>query len=278
MTQFGKYKKSLLNETNAELVNARRKKTKKRFWFFTVILVIILGLAIYLAWHPKLLIKNIIVEGNRVLSSNKIENAVNEYLDGRFIYILPNRNAFVFNNSDLKNYLLTNHPIIKDVEISQNVPNDLFINVTERQPHALWCNVVPSDCVFIDKYGYAYDMAPYFSKPLFIVYELPGAGLTKKVLDENSFTFVKNVIDNLYIDNVLVQKIKPTGEGVFEFDVILNDSILITTITTNIEIGANETISRVQALLKSDDVLKHSQTFLKKIDVRYGNQVVYNFY
>ena len=98
MTQFGKYKKSLLNETNAELVNARRKKTKKRFWFFTVILVIILGLAIYLAWHPKLLIKNIIVEGNRVLSSNKIENAVNEYLDGRFIYIFPNRNAFFFNN------------------------------------------------------------------------------------------------------------------------------------------------------------------------------------
>ena len=54
------------------------------------------------------------------------------------------------------------------------------------------------------------------------MYELPGAGLTKKVLDENSFTFVKNVIDNLYIDNVLVQKIKPTGEGVFEFDVILH--------------------------------------------------------
>lgn len=278
MAEFGKYKKSLLNETNAELVNARKKRSKRRFWFFLIFFIILIGGFIYFAWYPKFLIKNSYVEGNRVLSTNKLQASINEYLNGRFIYILPNRNAFIFIDEDLKKFLIKKHPTIKTIEVTQNVPNDLFVKITERQPHALWCNALPSDCVFIDTAGYAYDVAPYFSKPLFTVYELPGAELTKNVLDTNTFDFSEKVIKGLYGRGVLVQKVKPRGEGVFEFDILLKDQVNLTYLTTDISIGSDETVARTFSLLDSEDVLKHSATSLNKVDVRHGNQVVYTFY
>lgn len=278
MAEFGKYKKSLLNETNAELVNARKKRSKIRFWFFTIFFVILIGGFIYFAWYPKFLIKNSYVEGNRVLSTNKLQASINEYLNGRFAYVLPNRNAFIFIDEDLKKFLIKKHPTIKTIEVTQNVPNDLFVKITERQPHALWCNALPSDCVFIDTAGYAYDIAPYFSKPLFTVYELPGAELTKNVLDSNTFDFSEKVIAGLYTRGALVQKVKPMGDGLFEFDTLFKDNVNLTSITTNISIGADETVSRIITLLDSDDVVKHAGSNLNKVDVRYGNQVVYTFY
>jgi hypothetical protein len=278
MAEIGKYKKGLLNETNAQLVNARKKKSKRRFLFFFILFITLIGGFIYFAWYPKFLIKNSYVEGNRVLSDNKLQASVNEYLDGRFVYILPNRNAFIFNSEDLKNFLVKKHPTIKTIDVTQKVPDDLFIKVTERQPHALWCNAVPSDCFFIDSMGYAYDNAPYFSKPLFTVYELPGAELTKNVLDQKAFDFSQKIVNGLYTRGALVQKVKPMGDGLFQFDIILKNQINITSVTTNLSIGYEETISRIVSLLDSDDVLKHSNTNLNKIDVRYGNQVVYTFY
>jgi hypothetical protein len=278
MAEIGKYKKSLINETNAELVSARKKRSKRRFWFWLILIVVLIGGLVYFAWYPKFLIKHSYVEGNRVLSTNKLETSINEYLNGRFMYVLPNRNAFIFIDEDLKKYLLKKHPTVKDVEVSQSVPDSLFVKITERQPYALWCNVVPSDCVFIDTAGYAYDVAPYFSKPLFTVYELPGAELTKNVLDFNALGFSEKIISELYEKDILVQKVKPRGDGLFEFDVILSSKTSLTSITTNISIGADETLARIFSLLGSDDVLKHSTTTLNKVDVRYGNQVVYSFY
>lgn len=278
MAEFGKHKKSLLNETNADLVNARRRKAKKRFWLIIILFAVLLGAVIYFAWYPKFLIKNSFISGNRVLSNNKIEASVNEYLNGRFMYIFPNRNAFIFGGDDLKKHLTNKYPIIKNIEVSQNIPNDIIIDITERQPYALWCNVSPSSCVFVDTSGYAYDEAPYFSKPLFMIYELPGAELTKNVLAQDSFSFSENIINSFYKQGILVQKVKPKGEGLFEFDVILKDKINTTSITTNISLGADETVARVFSLLGSDDVLKHTGSNLNKVDVRYGNQIVYSFY
>lgn len=278
MAEFAKHKKSLLNETNAELVNARKKRTKRRFWLFSILTLVFIGAAVYFAWYPRFLIQSSIISGNRVLSTNKLESSINEYLNGRFIYVLPNRNAFLFSGDDLKKYLVNKHPIIKNIEVSQNIPHGIYVHVTERQPHALWCNVSPNDCVFIDTAGYAYDNAPYFSKPLFTVYELPGADLTKKVLDEDSFMFSETIMEGLHKDGILVQKIRPMGEGVFEFDVLLKDQVLLTSITTKKSIGAYETLNRFFSLTQSDDVVKHVDTFLKKIDVRFGNKIVYSFY
>lgn len=278
MAEIGKYKKSLLNETNAELVNARKNKTKKRIWLFSIFLLILIGGIVYFAWYPKFLIKIVSVSGNRVLISNKLEGSINEYLNGRFLYILPNKNAFIFNSSDLEKFLLKKHPTIKNINVNQNIPSGLSVHIDERQPNALWCNVTPNNCVFIDTVGYAYDIAPYFSKPLFTVYELPGASVTKNVLDTESFNFSQKIINGFGTKNILVQKIKPTGGGVFEFEIILDGKVSPTVLVTNISIGSDETLGRVYGLMNSEDVLKHSSTFLKKIDVRYGNQVVYTFY
>lgn len=279
MVDFDKsHKKSLLAETNAEFVVKRKKTRKRRFWIFLVLVIVLTGSFVYFAWYPKFLIKSIHINGNRVLSNNKIENATNEYLNGRFIFILPNKNAFIFNGDELSKYLINKYPIIKNVSFSQNIPDDLFIDITEREPYALWCNVLSTDCVFIDTNGFAYDTAPYFSRPLFLVYELPGAETTKKVLDDVSFNFTESIQKRLASEGVLTQKIKPQGEGVFEFKILLQEKLVPTTFVTDIEIGIDETILRLETLLNSDDIINHKTKTLKTIDVRFGNQVIYTFY
>lgn len=278
MPQFdASHKKSLIAETNSEIVANRKKKAKRKLLIFSVVFLIFIAGFIYLSWHSSLMIKNVYFDGNRVLSENKLKNIVNLYLNKRFILILPNKNAFIFNESDLKKELLSNFPVIKSIEIRQNVPNDLFVTIEERKPHALWCNAVPSDCVFIDSVGYAYDEAPYFSKPLFLVYELPGAEISKKVLSEELFSFTEEVQKRITLDDVLVQKIKPKGDNVFEFELFLPNSNLKTSLVTNIDTGSDETVRRFRTLIASDDVKQSSQT-LKTIDVRFGNQVIYTFY
>lgn len=279
MAQFEiSHKKSLIAETNAEIVANRKKTRKRRFWLFFILFFVFLGSLVYFSWHKKLLIKNVYLDGNRVLSENKLSNAVYEYLGGRFLFIFPNKNAFIFSESDLKDFLFKKYPVIKDIEVRQNIPNDLFISVYEREPYALWCSVLPVDCVFIDTTGYAYEKAPYFSRPLFLVYELPGAEVTKRVLDEASFLFAEEIQKRLTLDGDIVQKISPKGEGVFEFSVVLPNKVSKTLITTSIDIGADETVNRIRTLLVSDDVKNNSSRTLKTIDVRFGNQVIYTFY
>lgn len=278
MVDFDKsHKKGLLAETNAGFVVKRKKNRKRRAWLFFVFFLVIIGAFIYFAWYPKFLIQNVYLNGNQVLSNNKIENSADEYLNGRFAFILPRKNAFIFNGDELGKYLVKQYPIIKEVSFSQNIPNDLFINIIEREPYALWCNLT-ADCVFIDTTGYAYDTAPYFSRPLFLVYELPGAKVTERILDVDAFNFTEGVKKGLEGQGVLVQKIKPKGDNVFEFKFILPNSSVSTALTTDIETGAEETTLRFKTLLGSEDVLNHKSKTLKTIDVRFGNQVIYTFY
>ena len=279
MPQFdASHKKSLIAETNSEIVSKRKKRSKKIFWMFFSFFVILIATFIYLAWHQSLMIKNVYFEGNRVLSENKLKNSVNKYLSKRFILILPNRNAFIFNESDLIKSLSMDFPVIKDIEIKQGIPNDLFVRIYEREPHALWCNAISSSCVFIDTAGYAYDDAPYFSKPLFLVYELPGAEISRKVLDEKSFLFSEEIQKRITLDGVIVQRIRPKGDGIFEFNILLPDKNLVTSLITDIQLGADETVSRFRTLISSSDILENSEKILKTIDVRFGNQVIYTFY
>lgn len=279
MPQFdASHKKSLIAETNSEIVAKRKKRSKKIFWMFFSFFVILIATFIYLAWHQSLMIKNVYFEGNRVLSENKLKNSVNKYLSKRFILILPNRNAFIFNESDLIKSLSMDFPVIKDIEIKQGIPNDLFVRIYEREPHALWCNAISSSCVFIDTAGYAYDDAPYFSKPLFLVYELPGAEISRKVLDEKSFLFSEEIQKRITLDGVIVQRIRPKGDGIFEFNILLPDKNLVTSLITDIQLGADETVSRFRTLISSSDILENSEKILKTIDVRFGNQVIYTFY
>lgn len=279
MPQFdASHKKSLIAETNSEIVSKRKKRSKKIFLMFFSFFVILIATFIYLAWHQSLMIKNVYFEGNRVLSENKLKNSVNKYLSKRFILILPNRNAFIFNESDLIKSLSIDFPVIKDIEIKQGIPNDLFVRIYEREPHALWCNAISSSCVFIDTAGYAYDDAPYFSKPLFLVYELPGAEISRKVLDEKSFLFSEEIQKRITLDGVIVQRIRPKGDGIFEFNILLPDKNLVTSLITDIQLGADETVSRFRTLISSSDILENSEKILKTIDVRFGNQVIYTFY
>lgn len=272
-------KKSLLDQTNAKLVTRRKKRLKRRIIFTVFIFSILIGAFIYLTWRPKFLIKQVDVIGNRVLSINKLNTAINEYLSGRYLYILPNKNAFIFDGGDLEKFLKNKYPTIKEINTNQKIPDYLQVEVYEREPHALWCNLSPNDCVFIDKLGYAYDTAPYFSKPLFTVYELPGAEVNKKVLDEKSFNFNELIIQDLHKNNIIVQKVRPKGEGVFEFDFVLPKAFLVTKFVSNIELGADETLARLYTLLVSPDVAeKNKEKLLKSIDVRFSNQIVYKFY
>lgn len=97
----------------------KKKKTRKKVILLSIILVVVLGLI--LIKTPYFNIKKVAVNNNNIITKDKIieENSI---LD---------QNIFLFNTSALKRKILSN-PYIKNVKISRKLPNELDINVLER--------------------------------------------------------------------------------------------------------------------------------------------------
>ncbi|MGG5462481.1 cell division protein FtsQ/DivIB [Clostridium sp. B9] len=104
---------------NDYILKKKRKKTRKKIILLSIILVVVLGLI--LIKTPYFNIKKVVVNNNSVITKEKVieENAV------------LNQNIFLVNTAALKDKILSN-PYIKDVKISRKLPNELVVNVQER--------------------------------------------------------------------------------------------------------------------------------------------------
>src|SRR3989344_3974534 len=79
--------------------------------------------------------------------------------------------ALFYPKSAIRRSLASTYPRLKDIELRVKSGGALLISVTEREPLYTWCgeNIPETDtaenqiCYFLDKEGYVFDEAPYFS-------------------------------------------------------------------------------------------------------------------
>ncbi|MBI2120130.1 MAG: FtsQ-type POTRA domain-containing protein [Parcubacteria group bacterium] len=157
---------------------------KKRRVVSVLVLLCFAGfvwLAVYVPSLPSLQVKNIIVRGAAVLTEEEVQQRVKEELSGKYLYVFPKTNVFLYPQKPIEESLLAAFPRIASVSANLDTERILTITLTEREPFALWCgreipfSETDKTCAYIDEKGFVFAKAPNFSGRAY--FELYGTGM-----------------------------------------------------------------------------------------------------
>lgn len=125
---------------NSERLSARRRRAKRRFWLaLGVLVLILLGGALWGIWQPSARITRVMV----VSGDPSLANYATEELSGRDFGIFP-RNSILFPpEGAIRSAILADHPEIAAVSIYRAGVGALAIKADDRTAVARWCGAAP---------------------------------------------------------------------------------------------------------------------------------------
>jgi len=168
------------------LSSPQRKKRKRRRILFKVALsflalVLLIGCMSWFAHQDYTRIADIEIEGNKVISSEEISKIAHEEISGKYAWLFPKNNIFIYPKNHLIQKLSDEFSRFSEVDITI-VESDLIkVSVAERSPYALWCGEeysgeprdVLGKCYFLDDTGYIFTIAPPISENVYFEFYGP---------------------------------------------------------------------------------------------------------
>lgn len=287
------------NVLNSPRLLELKKKRRKIFWskisiYFIIFAVIFVGLA-YLSRLPSINIDAVEITGHKVLDGEELKSAVQEELNGRYLWFFPKTNVFIYPESGIRDTLHQKFKRLKEVKFTLKDRKVLQVSVSERAPAYAWCGeemteTLPESrdetqpCFFMDDSGYIFDEAPYFSGEVY--FRFYGSVYSQDASPAGSYfspglfpklVSLKNTLENMKLDPAALA-IK--GDG--EIRVFLSASakgkmpelILKKDMDFESALGNLQTALETEPL-KSNFEKKYSS--LEYIDLRFGNRVYYKF-
>jgi hypothetical protein len=129
------------------------KKLYSRKLAISLATLLLIFTALYLLlFSDQLMIKNVTIEGNDAISSQDLNAAASNALNGKILAYFPANNFFLFSTKDLSKKLSAAFPEILSIDISKKFPGSLKIAIQEKQPSLVWCRTT---CYFINAQGVA---------------------------------------------------------------------------------------------------------------------------
>jgi len=246
------------------------------------LLVLLISLS-FLSKYSKLLISEINVSGNSVVSTDDILGVVERNLSGAHFWLFSKRNIFLYSKKKIESEIRTEFKKIKDIDISLMDFKNLSLEVTERKPNSMWCgvefNLASTDCYFLDGDGFIYSNAPDFSGNVFFkVYgPLPSKNdpIGQNFLPVSKYqnqTFFNGVVLQGGLESVALLKL-PDNDVEIYFE---GGGKAIFNLNQNINKVSNDLIS-----ILNDDNFKNlfndGERQLDYIDLRFDNRAYYKF-
>ena len=152
-----------------ELIHKRRR-SRRRFVAILAVVFVALAIGAVLATRiPRIQIRTVAVQGNKVIDTADIQTVVNADLVGHYGYIVPRSNFFLYPKAKMLADLAVAFPRLRNISIYRSSLNALLVTVTEERGTALWCGtqIDPIDlqapCYFADQDGTIIDTAPLYS-------------------------------------------------------------------------------------------------------------------
>jgi len=293
------------------LRSSKLAKRKRRALYFKAtgllfLIVSIVGVLAYLLSQPKVLIKQIEISGNEVLTEGELRELVEQRLDGRYFFLFPRRSIFLAPFREIERSILETYDRAKKVGTSRTWFQTLHVHVDERQPFALWCReievvlsseqppesqsgaseatstseaVVPESqqleqCYFLDGEGFIFTEAPRFSGSAYFKYygdieeNEPVGG---QFLTQERFGELRLFLDSFFDTGLGVDALRVTGEGA---ELVLSEGgVILFTLEQNL----THALDNLESALSVEVFTEGSLDSLEYIDLRFGDKVYYRF-
>lgn len=226
-------------------------------------------------------VHTISIEGTKAVLAAEVRETADSLVNGSYLFIFPKRNSIIFPREQVREAILYSYPRIAEVILNPIGLKEFHILVSERVPHALWCTGVGQSkddpCFVIDKTGFAFDHAPFFSDAVYVKYfdgSSPETNLLGRKFSPDLFITASNFSQWIQ-DHTALKPIRFTAET-------FNDITLTVEGGGKIIFNGKQDASVLGSTL--DSVLKSSafkvatgnnQSNFKTIDLRFGNKVYF---
>lgn len=271
-----------------------RKKRIARRTVLGVLLVIFFGGTLYLCNSSFLRISDVIVHGSSVTQPDVLEQVVRREISGRYAFVVPRDNILFYPQVKLTQLVRRSNPALAAASVNLNAKRELVLEVTERAPDFLWCNIIDEEnkrCYFMDKNGVAYMESPQFSDNVFI--EIIGRTkddpLGKMTIAKEEFLALRQVVQiipSLTKDTGLVNdsiyKVVSLGGGDYNIFFHHNtaDGGQNWHIIVNLKQQATDILAAFSTVVQSEIFKKDTngtERGLDYIDLRFGKKIFYKF-
>ncbi len=272
-----------------ELKNTRRRIFIRKVVIIVLGFLLILGSLVFISRIKQLNITSVETTGNKVIDSEAITEFINTEIKGKYLWLFPKTNILLYPKNKLQVNLGEKFKRLTDINLSMGKDKKLIVSVNEREPEYTWCGVVPPQndnkeiCYFLDKEGYIFDEAPYFSGEVYFKFygttgkENPAGVYLAKGYFDKLITF-KNTLTNINLKPVILYI--EDGEDLKIYLSRSGANILGPEIRVKKDADFQKMAENLKAALDTEPLLskfKKEYSSLEYIDLRFGNKVYYKF-
>lgn len=284
--------RDILSSPRVEEIKRTKKKAMIRnsILYFLLAVFVVVGLS-FLSSYKKMTINNIKIVGNKILSSEEIENVINENLAGKYLYLFSKKNAFIYPHDRIYDGLLSHFTRIEKLSLDVKNVNTLEVFIKERSGLYMWCgeniplsvDQMGDNCYFINDSGYIFDHAPYVSGNLYFKYFIPIPDtkniLGSSMMDEKTFRSFVRLIDDISMSGLEPSHLTYVDDEVYIYlshkDGATNPYIMIKKDADFKKLGDDISVAMSQAEFKDEVLGKYDN--LLYIDMRFDDKVFYKF-
>lgn len=288
-------KRNVLNSPKLLELNRKKKAVFMRkisIWSFLFILVFV-GLCFLSRWQ-KINIANVEISGNKIVETEKIREIVDAEISGYYLWFFPKTNFLFYPKKEIKALLEEKFARLENINVELKNAETLNVSVSERTAAHTWCGpdvpsagatLAESQCYFMDKAGYVFDLAPYFSNDVY--FKFFGA-LMDKSGEPLGSRYYPDIFERLTLfkDSLKQMGVKPSSilvkdDGDIELYLVSNlpppnaQKIIFKKDADFIKVAENLQAALTTEPLQTD--FKKKYTSLLYIDLRFGNKVYFKF-
>ncbi len=285
--------KIVLNSPRLQKIKKGRNKVlRKKIAFFVLFLFIIFIAFVFISRWQKLNINNIQITGNKVIESKTLEEIVKKDISGYYLWVIPKTNFIFYPKNQIKKELSVKFKRIKDISISTENLNTLKVDLTERTALYTYCGAnldaelfSQEKCYFLDKEGYIFDEAPFFSGEIYTKF-YGTTDINSENNPSDSYFFktdfqklisLKETLGKMGIKSVIFYL---QDDGNVNVYLTSKSQQLGPKIILKLDSDFDKAIENLQSILATEPLqtdFKTKYNSLLYIDLRFGNKVYYKF-